>query len=290
VAHFTFEGSLFSLVPGGPVTIGYDAGRPWEPTPDELASWESTIAEYGFPEEIREHLEAATLRPREVVLGPFLAEAVAGEVGWELASLEDPEVRKYARSLRGRVVENVVHGVDSTVLRVRRRPDRSIEAHRSWGATHADLAGRLAASGFRFPTSDEWEFLCGAGSPTLFRWGDHAPCLGYPPLVPQSELERLSAPVSSGSPPDDPTEQNPNHRPSAFGAIIAADSYRFELVAEPGVSRGGDGGSIACGGAGFFLGWLNLATAYFEEHSCRHDPAEPIHVGYTVGRRVLPLG
>jgi len=52
---------------------------------------------------------------------------------------------------------------------------------------------------------------------------------------------------------------------------------------------GGDGGCTICGGAGFFIGWLTLATAYFEEHSCKHDPTEPIAHGYTIGRRVLEL-
>ncbi len=60
-------------------------------------------------------------------------------------------------------------------------------------------------------------------------------------------------------------------------------------MAEIGTTRGGDGGCTICGGAGFFMGWLTLATAYFEEHSCKHDPAEPISSGYTVARRVLGL-
>src|SRR5205814_9468821 len=45
---------------------------------------------------------------------------------------------------------------------------------------HAELAEHFKTSGFRFPTSDEWEFACGSGEPTLFRWGDHAPCDRYP--------------------------------------------------------------------------------------------------------------
>jgi hypothetical protein len=61
------------------------------------------------------------------------------------------------------------------------------------------------------------------------------------------------------------------------------------LVSKIGITRGGDGGSTICGGAGFFDGWLTLAKAYFEEHSCKHDPLEPITHGFTVGRRVLEL-
>jgi hypothetical protein len=37
------------------------------------------------------------------------------------------------------------------------------------------------------------------------------------------------------------------------------------------------------------MGWLTLASAYFEEHSCNHDPTEPVAHGYTIGRRVLEL-
>jgi hypothetical protein len=61
-------------------------------------------------------------------------------------------------------------------------------------------------------------------------------------------------------------------------------------MAEPGITRGGDGGAAICGGTGFFIGWLALATAYFEEESCKHDPNEPVSPGYVLGRRVLELG
>lgn len=80
-----------------------------------------------------------------------------------------------------------------------------------------------------------------------------------------------------------------HRRPNAFGLSIASDPYKFELVAEVGTTRGGDGGCTICGGSGFFMGWLTLATSYFEEQSCRHDPEEPILSGYTIGRRVLDL-
>jgi hypothetical protein len=46
---------------------------------------------------------------------------------------------------------------------------------------------------------------------------------------------------------------------------------------------------MICGGAGFVVGWLTLATANFEEHACKQDPAEPISAGHTIGRRVLDL-
>jgi len=81
-----------------------------------------------------------------------------------------------------------------------------------------------------------------------------------------------------------------HRRPNAFGLFIASDPYKAELVGDRDTTRGGDGGCTICGGAGFFAGWLTLATAYFEEGTCREDPAEPVAHGYSVGRRVLPLG
>ena len=76
---------------------------------------------------------------------------------------------------------------------------------------------------------------------------------------------------------------------NAFGLFIASDPYKYELVAEIGVTRGGDGGGNICGGAGFYIAWLTLATAYFAEHSCKHDPTMPIEHGYTVGRQLVEL-
>ncbi len=250
VAFFRLEAAKFALIPAGLFRLGFDAERQWKPTPEELESWQITAAEYGLSGSIDEHVVAATLRPRQC------------------------------------------RGERST--RVQRKGDGSIIAERSITRTHAELAEQSKASGFRFPASDEWEYVCGCVEPTLFRWGDHAPCDRYPTDISLKEAEYRKQRVASGgklkpSPGRFVRDWDLHVKPNAFGIFIASNPYHSELVAEIGITRGGDGGCTVCGGYGFFVGWLTLATAYFEEHSCKHAPAEPISPGYTVARRVLDL-
>ena len=103
----------------------------------------------------------------------------------------------------------------------------------------AEMPTVLAARGLRMPSPDEWEHACGAGASTLFRWGNGCP------------LDRI--------PYDDPT--GPQHHANALGLRIAYDTYRTELTSDVTAVHGGDGGESACGGYGYLLGWLPLATA-----------------------------
>lgn len=293
VALFQEGNASFALIPGGAVSLGYDAHRPWEPNPDELESWQGTAEDYGIDKTLQEYVAEATLPGRRTELAPFLIETVAGELGWETIGVDEPEVQEILRKHGSpKQVVEVSRGNNST--RVRREADGSVIAERSLPQTHAELAGKLRASGFRFPTSDEWEYACGGGSRTLFRWGDHVPCDRYPTDISPEEAAWRRQWVLSGGALEYPLEGfasdwDHHRRPNAFGLFIASDPYKSELVAEVGTTRGGDGGCTICGGAGFFVGWLPLATSYFEEHSCKYEPTGPVMPGYTVGRRVLDL-
>ncbi|MFE3829430.1 hypothetical protein [Streptomyces sp. NPDC059092] len=103
----------------------------------------------------------------------------------------------------------------------------------------AGMPAVLAARGLRMPSSDEWEHACGAGTDTLFRWGDDCP------------LDRTPYGDSTG----------PHQRLSGFGLRIAHDTYRTELTSDVTAVHGGDGGESECGGYGHMLAWLPLATA-----------------------------
>lgn len=296
VAEFDFEGATFVLVNGGEFGVGYDDARAWEPEPDELASWEETAEEYEVTVSFAEYISRVTLRPRTIALQPLLVESAAAEIGWVALPSDDPEIREIAAEhlSAGSGTTSVQLRRDGAQLRVRRESDGSVRAHRAESLTHAETAALWARHGFRFPTSDEWEYLCGAGASTLFRWGDHVPCDRYPTDVSPEEIAWRQAWVQSHGtlerPPEGFVSDWDFHRePNALGLCIASDPYKNELVAEPDMTRGGDGGNMVCGGVGYFLGWLTLATAYFEEHTCRRDPEEPVQPGYTIGRRVLAL-
>ena len=269
VAFYTHGDTRFALIPGGQVTVGYDTSRPWEPTEEETASWAGTKESYYFRGSIRQHITRVTRRPKAVAVPPLLVETTPGEIGWVPFDPEHQVVRQILRENR-KVPQVTVNYADGNAIRVRRGEGKTVIAERSEARTHAELNALLKMSGFRFPMVDEWEYLCGAGADTLFRWGDHAPCDCYP-VGSRSELRGM-------------------HRlPNAFGLTIAFDPYKYELTATPGTTRGGDGGHYACGGAGFFISWLTLATAYFERKACRHDRTTIIDHGFTVGRRVLEL-
>ncbi|MFG2125430.1 hypothetical protein [Streptomyces sp. NPDC048710] len=103
----------------------------------------------------------------------------------------------------------------------------------------ADMPAALTARGLRMPSSDEWEHACGAGTGTLFRWGNDCP------------LDRIPYGDHTG----------PQNQLNAFGLRIAYDTYRAELASDAVAVHGGDGGESVCGGYGHMLAWLPLATA-----------------------------
>lgn len=162
-------------------------------------------------------------------------------------------------------------------IETRRVPPR-ISYSSQYMAYSGSIVNSSRAQGFRSPFSDEWEWACAAGARTLWRWGDDCPDVGYPTqhshyLV---ELRAQGVPAENR----DPTVWELHELPNAFGLTIAHNDYEQDYC-EGDIVRGGDGGSITCGGAGFLGAWLLLASSHFAICSERER-------GHAT-RRVFPL-
>ncbi|GAA0552727.1 hypothetical protein GCM10010172_38970 [Paractinoplanes ferrugineus] len=247
VAVFVVGGERFAFVPGGPVNVGFDGAR-FEPTAEQQASFADSADEYGIDADIRQFTDSVTAGPRSVELPSLLVAVEAVEAGAVAVPPDHPDVARRVDRLQQRprpAAEPAPRQAEwSNAARVILRPDWTVEA--AWLLETPSYEGevaRLAGLGQRLLTPDEWEHACGAGATTLFRWGDSNP--GSDPW---------SAPTG------------PHREPNLFGLHIGQDPYREERTAIRDVVCGGDGGSVVCGGAGSFLSWLTVATAYRDSH------------------------
>jgi hypothetical protein len=80
VALFDVAGCQFAFVPGGAVTVGYDAGR-FVGTPEQHASYAVSAEEFGIALGIREYIASVTSPARTVVVPPLLVSVSAGLAG-----------------------------------------------------------------------------------------------------------------------------------------------------------------------------------------------------------------
>jgi hypothetical protein len=135
---------------------------------------------------------------------------------------------------------------------------------------------KIRDTGFDLPTEDEWEYLCGGGSRTLWRWGD-----SY-----DYDMKVLHFKIEGGEGSRDIS--NPNQ----FGLIIAFDPYQYEVVSGGNtILKGGDGGCNICGGMGLALSFLPVATYYrgYDQTNDELGYMEDIGGDYTSYHRILRL-
>lgn len=207
LAVFNYDNSEFVLIPGDTVRLGYEWERPFPLTSEQVELWEIALEEFETPMSFDDYLEEIMTPPRDVSLDAFL--------------LETKIKRLVDQKLKGVAVD-----------------ESAPFPH------HARARAQLASQGLRLPTSDEWEYACGAGVRTLYRWGEDAP-MDWSPSEDRGWLQ-------SG--------------PNAFGLTIANNPWQWEAIHEPGFRRGGDGGGMSCGGGmPYMLEWLLLATAYIDK-------------------------
>ena len=232
--------SLFVLIPGSAVTLGYDQTRISIPDEQFIREWLEYLEDGEVERAIRPadvaafsaHVKEKLLPPRTTTLQPFLLETVAQEA----SLLLPPPVMTYHRFKAQWQQQVPVKYFLSDPYRQWSRLD-SFDRGRYHVIPHRHVVAFLKQQGFRLPSSDEWEYACAAGSHTLFYWGNWEFLMGE------------NAPV-------------PYALPNAFGLSIANNPYQREYCSDPTVMRGGDGGEAFCGAEGELASHLPLASAY----------------------------
>lgn len=182
-----------------------------------------------------------------------------GDLGEADRDLLDP-IRELLRD-RGRHTADGITLV-GTVSLIRTGPVFQVWRHEQ--TNHSDLREAVTAGGFALPTEDEWEYLCGGGARTLFRWGNDLPELPY------------------GYGDEAATLQRPNRQ----GVRIGYDQFTIEALDTWSVGKGGDGGVGMHDGIGMLPMLLPLSTFF---RSPSEGPNANLSGGYDVFRRVLRL-
>lgn len=240
-AIFDRSGLRFSLVPGGRVSLGYEGSR-FQPSPAQAASYASSADSYG-QQTIAEFLDGITSPPREVELPAMLVAAEPFDPCAQPLPVDDPRVLELAaKAGTNRAGGGIMSFTpDGDGIEVQFDGEGQVAFARLKSQVSYDEAvDRVHRLGLRLSTPDEWEYACGAGALTLFRWGDDTPESGYP-------YDHRSG---------------PHREPNLWGLAIGQDPYKHEWTTEPTIVCGGDGGTSTCGGDGFFVAWTAIATAY----------------------------
>lgn len=264
---FTYNDCEFVFVPGDKVTLGWSSNQ-WPGDIDQatLDDLNEGLSYMGIDLADAAKVLQDQMSPlREAVIGSMLVERHPHSAGWtevtkqELNPEDHEDILKQLDIFKDSI--SLSYEEDQTY-----RLDRDGDEIRIYLFDHtedfAQWSGSKLEKHFSILNEDDWEYLYGGGSRTLFPWGDS---FDYTMKVGHfGELDRPDPTIFNLHEGD---EDRPYdlELPNAFGVCFLGDPYQRELVvSKEGIvsSKGGDGGYNICGGMGIFWGYLPVATYY----------------------------
>ncbi|CAD6107342.1 hypothetical protein VSP53_21915 [Escherichia coli] len=270
------DGNEFVVVPGDTVILGWDASlnNMDGPTKQEF---EEMLEPEGL--DLNNYLTDSCTPVRKVTISPMLVERnVHAEPSWKEVSLTDPRITENSmlQKFLSDYMEKINPGVHELNARLRLQYiDGDLFAQIYESISYDELLQNIQSNSFDLPSEDEWEYLCGGGSRTLWRWGNN---FDYQMKIPFITSE-------------EPTTWDIEW-PNQFGLQIAFDPYLQEIINDKDILlKGGDGGCNLCGGANVVLGFLPVATYYkgYNKHTDELEYMDDIGDNYTSYRRIIRL-
>lgn len=303
---FIYKDSEFVWIPGDRVTLGWERSL-WPGGMDQttMEDMRETLAAAGMDAAAGPELLQQQMSPiRSTEIRAMLVERKTHSAGWievaegDLDPQEDEDVLEQLAEFR-------LSDLNGYEVYQSYRLDRTADGIRiclfEYTEDLSEWLEHKLEEPFDLLTEEEWEYVYGGGTRSLFPWGDsfdytmkvahfgELDKLGkasepdrfdeagefdrfgetgeLDKLGEAKELDRVSEAGGSAGKgqPDRPFDLA---LPNGFGLCFLGDPYQMELTVSPegqALSKGGDGGNGICGGGGIFWGYLPVAT-YFRNN------------------------
>lgn len=261
----------FVFVPGDTVTLG------WESFVEGMnkESLDDITESLADVDDVDSFLQESMSPIREVKISPMLVERKPNEIGWRDVLEDSEELLSYKTRIEEFIKEPYQTLTFHKSLRITKK-NTDLRFQMFETISYKELLKSVDEEGLSIPTEDEWEYICGGGKRTLFRWGDSFDFAMKLKHFESVEEENMPYPLEL---------------PNQFGLVIGYDPYKYEVVDSTVFLKGGDGGASICGGLGILIGYLPVST-YFRPREAFDDELDyksDIGGDYAIYRRVMRL-